>query len=147
MLETHCYECHSDGVNEGEVALDRLGSIEAARADADTWALALRAVRSGLMPPPEEARPSPEAIAAMARWVKDDLMQLDPEDPGPTPPRRMNGTEFRNALAFLLHLELDSIPPMPADDTGEGFDTMGNLLGLSPIWLEDAIHADRKSVV
>jgi len=65
-------------------------------------------------------------------------------DPGRTDTfRRLNRTEYQNAIRDLLALEYDVAPLLPSDESSHGFDnvTVGNL---SPVLLERYLSAARK---
>ena len=61
------------------------------------------------------------------------------EDPGRVTLRRLNRTEYDNTVRDLLGTDA-AVPPLdfPADDFGYGFDTIGDVLALSPLLFEKA---------
>ncbi len=148
LLQNYCYDCHAGGEKNGGVAFDGSASDEALLADADLWQRALRQVRAGLMPP-AEAEPLPaEAQARLASWIKADVFHIDPAnlDPGRVTVRRLNRTEYRNTIRDLLGVEYDTQGEFPPDDTGHGFDNLGEALNISPLLLEKYLEAARTVV-
>jgi hypothetical protein len=147
VLESQCYKCHSDGTEKGNVNLDldENGKL----ADKELWLRVLKNVRAGLMPPPEKAKqPSEEERAELVKWVRDDVFHLDPQKPDPGRPilRRLNRTEYRNTVRELMGVDFKVEEEFPADDSGHGFDTIGEVLSLSPMLMEKYLEA-AKSIV
>ena len=90
------------------------------------------------MPPSDEERPTPEWEAAAIDWVATSVFQLDADriDPGKVVLRRLNREEYRWTIKELLDIDFDPAEDFPADDTGYGFDTIGETLNMSPMLLE-----------
>jgi len=148
ILRTHCYECHGDGAAEGSFALDQFSSETLAQSKPDVWWNVLKNVRSGVMPPAEKARPTPEDAAALARWIKFRVFQIDPEnpDPGKLPVRRLNRTEYGNTVSDLMGIRFDAASLFPPDDSGFGFDNVGDALSFSPLLMEQYLRAAQSIV-
>src|SRR5947208_567622 len=72
ILTKYCYECHADGANKGNVALDEVKSADALLHKPDLWWNVLKNVRSGLMPPARKPRPSDDERKVLERWIKAD---------------------------------------------------------------------------
>jgi len=49
---------------------------------------------------------------------------------------RLNRAEYANAVRDLLAVEIDGESLLPADDTGYGFDNIGDVLSVSPTLME-----------
>lgn len=143
ILFEYCYDCHGDGMSKGNMAFDGYESDDALVNDRDLWWTALRYLRSGIMPPEKKPRPSAEDIEALAKWVKFDVFEIDPEnpDPGRVTLRRLNRMEYRNTIRDLMGVDFDTELEFPPDDTGYGFDTIGDVLTVSPLLLEKYVTA------
>jgi len=148
ILESACYECHGDSAKNGGVALDGYPDEASLLADADLWHRVLKNVRAGLMPPPDSDQPTDDERAHLQRWIKSDVFGLDPDraDPGRPVLRRLNRTEYRNTIRDLTGVDFRTDEEFPADDTGHGFDTIGEVLTLSPMLLEKYLDAARTIV-
>src|SRR5207245_1688186 len=74
--------------------------------------------------------------------------KIDPQnpDPGRVTVRRLNRIEYRNTIRDLLGVHYDTDAEFPPDDTGHGFDNIGDVLSLSPLLLEKYIAAARAIV-
>jgi hypothetical protein len=138
LLREHCYDCHADGRDKGKVAFDTYGSIDALVADRALWAKVLANLRGGLMPPAGRPRPRANAARKVEAWIKRDALALDPRapDPGRVTIRRLNRVEYRNTVRDLTGVEVDTELELPPDDTGYGFDNIGDVLSVSPLLLE-----------
>jgi hypothetical protein len=148
ILTQFCYDCHGYGSQEGSVALDEFASDEAILADRDLWWRALRMLRAGMMPPVDAERPNAEQLAALERWIKGRVFEIDPTnpDPGRVTVRRLNRNEYRNTVRDLIGVDYDVMTKFPPDDTGHGFDNMGDVLTLSPLLLEKYMAAAEEIV-
>src|SRR5207344_1411066 len=92
----------------------------------------------GEMPPRGMPRPSKEQIGDFTHWLAtslDDQATAHP-NPGHATVRRMNRTEYANAVRDLLGLDVDFSKDMPADDTGYGFDNIADVLTVSPTLMD-----------
>ncbi len=142
ILVKRCYDCHGEGSNRGEVALDGFGTETSLR-DPQLWLRVLKAVRLGMMPPASEERMTSAETEALIGWIKRQAWSLDPQhpDPGQVTLRRLNRVEYRNTIRDLLGVDFDTKNEFPADDSGHGFDNIGDVLTLSPMLLEKYLDA------
>ncbi len=62
----------------------------------------------------------------------------------PAAVHRLNRAEYANAIRDLLAMDIDIGSLLPSDDTGYGFDNIGDVLSVSPLLLERYIAAARK---
>lgn len=143
ILEKHCYGCHGYGSSEGNRTLDEFASDEAMLGDTKLWHAVLRNIRSGMMPPAEEERPSKEEVDTVIHWIETDAFALDRDDPDPghVTLRRLNRTEYRNTIRDLMGVDFDTEENFPPDDSGYGFDNIGDALSISPLLMEKYIQA------
>ena len=84
----------------------------------------------------------------MISWVKFGALKLDPAspDPGRVTLRRLNRKEYSNTIRDLMGIEFRADEEFPADDTGYGFDTIGDVLSISPLLLEKYMQASEEIV-
>ena len=132
ILEQHCYGCHGYGSSEGNRTLDEFASDDAMLADTKLWWAVLKNVRSEMMPPAEEEQPTDERANRMpcSDWIVTDAFSLDPTDPDPghVTLRRLNRAEYRNTIRDLMGVDYDTEENFPPDDSGYGFDNIGDSL-------------------
>lgn len=142
LLENYCYECHGDGSAKGKVAFDKLGDADLT-AHADLWFNTLKNLRANIMPPASKPQPTPEEIEQIVAWIKYAALGVDPRDPDPghATLRRLNRVEYGRTVRDLLGVDFQSEAEFPPDDTGHGFDNIGDVLSVSPLLLEKYLQA------
>jgi hypothetical protein len=142
ILETHCYECHGDGFDKGKVAFDALDT-DAKILSPDLWLRVLSNTRAGLMPAEQKSRLSAAEHQKLERWIKYSVFKLDPRnpDPGRVTVRRLNRVEYRNTVRDLMGVDYNTDHEFPPDDTGFGFDNIGDALTTSPMLMEKYVAA------
>ncbi len=143
ILENHCYDCHGDGQAKGKVSFDKFASTQNLIDQTELWVRVLKNCRSGMMPPVKEERLSSEDSTKLTNWIKQSALKLDPQNPNPgrVTLRRLNRVEYRNTIRDLMGIDFRADEEFPADDTGYGFDTIGDVLTTSPLLLEKYIQA------
>lgn len=143
IFTKYCYACHGDGAEEGELALDQVFAAQDRASQHDRWLAVWKNLRAQMMPPSSEDQPSAEELAQILAWIERDVFQLDPAnpDPGRVTLRRLNREEYRNTVLDLLGVDYNVKESFPADDTGYGFDTIGDVLSLSPLLMEKYLEA------
>ena len=65
-------------------------------------------------------------------------------DPGRLVAHRLNRAEYGNAIHDLLAVDIDGSALLPPDDSGYGFDNIGDVLAVSPALLEQYLAAARR---
>ena len=142
VLGKYCEGCHNTEDWAGGVAFDALTPAEIPE-DAQTWEKAVRKLRTGMMPPAGEPRPSRSVLDDFAGQLATRLDQAESQHPvaGIVAPHRLNRTEYANAIRDLLGLGIDAATLLPADDAGEGFDNIADVLSVSPTLVQSYISA------
>jgi mono/diheme cytochrome c family protein len=146
VLDQHCVRCHNAEEKKGGVNfdLDHAALVK----DQDLWLRALKVIRADMMPPKGRRRPTPAQVTGLVDWIKYAAFEIDPKnpDPGRVTLRRLNRTEYRNTIRDLLGVDFNVTAEFPADDTGHGFDNIGDVLNISPLLLEKYIAAAKTIV-
>ena len=145
FLQQNCFVCHNQQLKTANVALDAL-HLDSVGPDAAVWEKVLRKVSAGEMPPAPLPRPDPKATADFTHWLTLELDQASAAHPNPGRPaiQRLNRTEYGNAIRDLLAFEIDSAEDLPADDSGYGFDNIGDVLSVSPLLMEKYMTVARR---
>lgn len=143
LLESYCFDCHGDGIDKGGLELDTYKLNPDELHDIDKWLAAWRKLDSELMPPPGKSQPTPDERRRIQEWIKWQVFELDPEhpDPGRVTLRRLNRVEYEQTIHDLLGVDYATSETFPPDDTGYGFDTIGDVLSLSPLLMEKYLDA------
>ena len=145
FLDRYCATCHSQSLKTGGLSL---AQVDLSRIDAqpELWEKVVRKLHTGVMPPPNVPQPSASDRLAMLTWIETSLDAASAAKPNPGRTetlRRLNRTEYQNAIRDLLALDVDAASLLPADESGHGFDnvTVGDL---SPTLLNRYISAAQK---
>jgi hypothetical protein len=138
LLEEYCYDCHGDGARKGDFEMDKLISLGNFQEHQKQWDRVWKNIYNRNMPPANVPQPMDYEVDSILSWVEKASFQYDPRevDPGHVVLRRLNRTEYENTVNDLFQVSIDAETYFPADDTGYGFDTIGEVLTLSPLLME-----------
>jgi hypothetical protein len=141
----YCDTCHFGPKARAGVNLE---GLDLANLDSNgvLWEKVLRKLRSREMPPPGAPRPDEATYAALVNAIEGERDRVADARPNPGRPtlHRLNRAEYANAIRDLLALDVDVADLLPADDTGYGFDNIGDVLTVSPSLLERYLLAAGK---
>ncbi|HUS07861.1 MAG TPA: DUF1592 domain-containing protein [Bryobacteraceae bacterium] len=145
LVRQYCAGCHNSKAKMGGLALDATVSDGVGR-HPESWEKVVRRLRARSMPPAGLPRPDERTYDAVISSLAASLDQAAAANPNPGRPdtfRRLNRTEYKNAIRDLLAVDVDVSALLPADDASHGFDnvTVGDL---SPTLLERYVSASRK---
>jgi hypothetical protein len=137
MLDAHCIACHGGASTKGGLDLRPLRE----RSAKDAPLAVLRSVRTRLvhrdMPPETEERPlAIEYDLAIAAIDAEFAARAANVPPGRPTLRRLNRAEYRATVRDLVGVDPDVRSTLPPDDVGDGFDSLGDVLSMSPVHLE-----------
>ena len=145
LVNRYCLGCHNDRALQGGLSLEA-APLDDVAGRPEVWERVVRKLRAGAMPPEGAARPDADAYRGLLDHVEtalDARAEATP-DPGRTDTfRRLNRTEYRNAVRDLLGLDVDVAALLPRDDASYGFDNVG-LVELSPTLMERYLAAAQK---
>jgi mono/diheme cytochrome c family protein len=145
FLDRYCATCHNDRLKTAGLSLERL-DVSRPGAQPETWEKVVRKLHTGVMPPPNMLQPPKTDRLAMLTWLETSLDTASAAKPNPGRTetlRRLNRTEYQNAIRDLLTLDIDAASLLPADESGHGFDNV--IVGdLSPTLLDRYISAAQK---
>ena len=144
-LDRYCVGCHNDSARTAGLALDTL-DVEHVGENAEAWEKVVRKLRGRMMPPPGRPRPDEATYDRMVSYLETSLDRSAAVHPNPGRTdtfRRLNRTEYQNAIRDLLALDVDVSALLPKDDVSHGFDNVG-VGELSPTLLERYLAAAQK---
>ncbi len=146
LLEQYCYDCHGGGMKKGDLALDVYPDEAALLQDRRTWEKILSNVRNHVMPPEKKPQPTESERDRMTGWIESDIFRMDcaNPDPGRVTIRRLNRAEYNNTIRDLVGVNFQPADSFPPDDSGYGFDNIGDVLSLPPVLLEKYLAAAEK---
>jgi hypothetical protein len=144
ILKNNCSGCHNAGVMSGGVNLLPYADASTLGSDREAWEKIVRKIESGEMPPRGVPRPPQAQVGALVGFVRGEFMKADAAvkpDPGRVTARRMNRNEYRNTVRDLLAVDFRAERDFPTDDSGYGFDNIGDILTISPVLMEKYLNA------
>jgi len=145
VLDRYCVTCHNERLKTAGLTLDQIDVAHPGQR-AEEWEKVVRKLRTGAMPPANAPQPSAKDRTALVSWLESSLDASAAAHPNPGRTdtlRRLNRTEYQNAIRDLLSLDIDAASLLPPDDSGHGFDnvTVGDL---SPALLDRYISTAQK---
>ncbi len=147
MLAQYCYGCHGEK-KKGDLDLRIYRDEASVRADLREFEKILRNLQSHEMPPEHKPQPSAAERDRIALWAASFFSTCDcaHPDPGHVTLRRLNRAEYNNTIRDLVGVNFQPAADFPADDSGYGFDNIGDVLSLSPVLLEKYLGAAEKAL-
>ena len=145
LVEKYCIGCHNERLKAGGLPLNNIATQSISQNTA-VWEKVVRKLRARYMPPVGLPRPDENTYNSVVSSLESSLDRIAAAkpDPGRTDTfRRLNRTEYHNAIRDLLALDIDVSSLLPSDDSSHGFDnvTVGEL---SPTLLERYLSAAQK---
>ena len=145
LMAKYCYDCHGGAKTEADLSLVEFKTPEQILKESKRWKLLLQKVETGAMPL-EEAKqhPTKDERKALVDWIAATLTDIDcngSPDPGRVTLRRLNRREYRNTVRDLVGIDYEPSREFPGDDTGYGFDNIGDVLSLPPVLMEKYLDA------
>jgi hypothetical protein len=144
FLAANCYPCHGNDEHKRDLNFEAMTSASALLEQRERWDDVVQKLRDREMPPADEPQPAEHQRQAVAAWLTSELVRLDktiPPNPGRVTARRLNRAEYNNTIRDLLGVDTHPADDFPQDDSGYGFDNIGDVLSLSPALMEKYISA------
>ncbi|MDI9403977.1 MAG: DUF1592 domain-containing protein [Limnohabitans sp.] len=137
LLETHCVDCHDGPRGKGGFDLTPILKRNLI-AEEPLRALRKRLAKRDMPPADEELRPTRDEYAHAVAAIDATIAPMSREVPAV---RRRNRAQYAGAVRDVFGVEISMEPLLPADEIGEGFDTTGDTLALSPLLVEKYFDA------
>ncbi len=139
FFDEYCFSCH--GVRKKEAAIDLRAatSVSDIGSNYEVWNRVRTMLETGQMPPADERQPTQFDRDDIAGFIEDELdasIRATRPDPGRVTARRLNRQEYENTVWDLLGVRAETAKTFPVDDSGYGFDNIGDVLSLSPLLME-----------
>lgn len=144
VLTGTCGQCHNDNLVSGGLSVASLGTPDSIVENRDVWEKILGRVRAGEMPPAGVTRPPDAALEAFTSTIESEIALADASarpDPGRVTARRLNRNEYSNTVRDLLGVDFRAENYFPTDDSGDGFDNIGEVLTVSTLLMENYMSA------
>ena len=144
-VNQYCVACHNTTLKTGGLTLDTISAEDVSRRTGE-WEKVVRKLATRYMPPAGLPRPEERTYDAVVSTLEASLDSLAAAKPNPGRTdtfRRLNRTEYQNAVRDLLAIDVDVAALLPGDESSHGFDnvTVGEL---SPTLLDRYLSAAEK---
>jgi cytochrome c553 len=145
MFRQYCAGCHNNKLNTAGLSFDGADPAHPG-ASARFWEKVLQKLQTGQMPPAGLPKPATETREAVVHYLESELDQAAAQHPNPGSPtiHRLNRAEYSNAVRDLLALDIQPGNGLPPDDSGYGFDNIGDVLSMSPVLVERYLSVARQ---
>jgi cytochrome c553 len=146
FVQDYCTACHNARAKTGGLVLEGIGA-DPPPDHAEIWEKVIKRLGAGEMPPRAVTkRPDPALAHQMVAGLIQDIDTAARKSPyaGRTVIRRLNRTEYANAVRDLLQLDFPYSDELPQDTVAAGFDNIGDALSLSPLLLESYLKVARR---
>ncbi len=142
VLDKFCVSCHNARLRTAALQLDT-ADVDHPEGDPAVWEKVLHKLRAREMPPPGPPHPDNDTYDSLANYLETALDAAAAARPNPGRPAvyRLSRFQYANAIRDLIALEIDAAALLPADDSGYGFDNIGDVLTVSPLLLEKYLSA------
>lgn len=144
MLSKTCLPCHNDRLASGSLNLTAFTDPASVIQHREEWERVLQKVRTGEMPPKGIPKPPQAQVEEFMGFIRGEFEKADRNvkpDPGRVTARRLNRVEYSNTIRDLLAVDFRAEKDFPTDDSGHGFDNIGDVLTVSPVLMEKYIDA------
>ncbi len=151
ILQEHCFKCHGEKKQKGDLRLDTLSQdLLGDRVAAETWHDVRDTLNRSEMPPKKEDPLSPAELKILTSWITqeiDALVAARTNTDGRVILRRLNKTDYQNTMRDLLGIEMDYAKNLPPETLSEdGFRNNGETLQMSDLQLEYYLESAREGL-
>lgn len=147
FVQNFCTSCHSARAKAGNLVLEGLTTDNLSQ-HSNVWENVVKRVGAGEMPPRWiNKRPDPKIAHELVAGLVRELDETARKQPyaGRTVIRRLNRTEYGNAVRDLLQIDFPYSAELPKDAMAGGFDNIGDALSMSPLLLESYLRVARRT--
>jgi mono/diheme cytochrome c family protein len=147
FFKEHCNRCHNATKQKGDLRVDNLQVDFTSPKIMGHWEEIMNRINSGDMPPEDEERPKPDAIANVSDWIAGELREGEAVRQASGLHQvaflKLSREEYANTIRDLLGVTFDVKGPsgLPEDPDWKGFERIGSVLTLSPAHVEKYLSA------
>jgi len=144
VLQKTCAGCHNAQLSSGGINLAPYSNFSSVAEHRGDWEKIVQKIRTGEMPPRGTPGPNQAQIDSLVKVIEGEFERADrgvKPDPGRVTARRLNRNEYSNTIRDLLGVDFRAEKDFPTDDSGHGFDNIGDVLTISPLLMEKYLVA------
>src|SRR5882724_2370174 len=144
LVRQTCIGCHNEKLASGGLNFKLFLDPASVAAKREGWERIIVKLRNGEMPPKGVPKPPAVQIDALVKYVQGEFDRIDrttSPDPGRVTAHRLNRVEYANTIRDLLGVTYRANEEFPADDSGYGFDNIGDVLTVSPTLMQKYLSA------
>ena len=151
ILKKHCFKCHGEKKQKGDLRLDTLSrDLSKDRVAAEAWHDVRNALNLSEMPPKKEDSLLPAELRTVTSWITQEIDAFVASQKGTGGRivlRRLNKTDYQNTMRDLLGIKMDYAKNLPPETLSEdGFRNNGATLQMSDLQLEYYLESARKGL-
>ena len=149
LLKKYCTDCHGGERPRAKFALDTIKTDADASKARREWHKVVQMLQSREMPPANKPQPTAEERVKLIRFLDQQLAAVDcmkERNPGRVTIRRLNRYEYNRTIRDLIGVNFKPGDDFPSDDSGYGFDNIGDVLSLALILMEKYLAAAERIV-
>ncbi|HEX4773346.1 MAG TPA: DUF1592 domain-containing protein [Bryobacteraceae bacterium] len=149
FLQKNCVMCHNAKLKTAEIDFSQFKTDSDAEQGTETWEKAVEKLRTNAMPPAGLPRPPQADMDVVLKWMDTAIARADERaksEPGRVTAHRLNRAEYNNTVRDLVGVDIRPADEFPQDDSGYGFDNIGDVLSISPVLMERYLTAADKVV-
>ena len=151
LLAKYCTGCHGGENAENDLSLEFVDHQDVERKlheDYRRFEYMAERLRSGEMPPEDEAQPTEAEKNVLLNWIDQELLAVVGSQPfgRVANVRRLTRVEYANTVRDLFYFDDFQAEDLPPDDIGYGFDNIADLLTISPNQLEQYLSMAEQAV-
>ncbi len=137
MLNRYCVTCHNKVLKTAGMVLETANVADVGESP-EIWERVVTKLSLSAMPPVGVPHPDASFYEGFLAYLQSQLDEAARQNPDPGRPtvHRLNRTEYANAIRELLAVEINAAALLPADNIGEGFDNIADVLAVSPLLME-----------
>ena len=141
VLAKHCFACHNSKQALAKLDLASFRNDHDAGAQPRVWEKVREKVSTRKMPPAGQPALNDADLATITKWIDGFVKPATLAEPGRVVARRLNRVEYNNTIRDLLGVPGKPADEFPVDDSGYGFDNVGDVLTVSPMLMEKYMAA------
>ena len=146
FFKEHCYRCHGERKQKGDLRVDTLALDLTSPKLAMQWADIMDRISAAEMPPDEEDQPKAEDAARIVEWIAAQLNEAEAARQAAAQRvtfHKLTRDEYANTIRDLLGITYDINDPtgLPEDPDWQGFQRIGSVLTISATHVEKYLAA------